>query len=99
MKNQFWYKRKVEKPTKEGEEKQYDEFLDCFNVNKVIRGIVMGEQFIIILDDFNERVSDQPDVDRRGKQVGWKKVRETVQSEIHLSKEDAERYRKLTSIE
>lgn len=98
MKNQFYYTRKVEKPTKEGEEKQYDEFLDHFNVNKVIRGVTMGDEHIIILDDFNERVSDQPDLDKKGKQIGWKRVRETVQSEIHLNKADAARYRNLTSI-
>lgn len=100
MKNQFFYTRKIEKPTKPGEEKQYDEVLDHFNVNKVIRGINMGDEHIIILDDFNERVIQQPDINpKTTKQVGWKNVRETVQSEIHLNKADSERYRKLTSLD
>lgn len=100
-KNQFFYKRKVEKPVQvQGTEVQYDEVLDSFNVNKAIRSMTIGNEVIIILDDFNERVTQQPDINPKNGQVkGTKNVRETVQSEIHLSKFDGERFFKLTSIE
>jgi hypothetical protein len=96
MKNQFNYftTRKDEK----GVEKQCR---DSFNMNKVIRAVTQpDETVIVILDDFNERVTDQPNFDtKRNKITGYKKVRETVQSEILLSKEDGERFYKLTNIE
>lgn len=91
MKNQFFYTRKHEDK----------EYRDSFNVNKVIRTVThTDETVIVILDDFNERVTKQPDIDTKtNKLKGYKNVRETIQSEIILSKEDGERYFKLTSIE
>ena len=92
MKNQFFYTRK-------GEDEK--EFRDSFNVNKVIRSVThIDGTVIVILDDFNERVTQQPDIDlRTNKMKGYKNVRETVQSEIHLSAEDGERFYKLLNIE
>lgn len=91
MKNQFFYTRKHEDK----------EYRDSFNVNKVIRSVTHTDgSVIVILDDFNERVTQQPDIDlRTNKMKGYKNVRETVQSEIHLSAEDGERFYKLLNIE
>jgi malate synthase len=91
MKNQFFYTRKTE-------EKEYR---DSFNINKVIRTVThTDESVIVILDDFNERVTQQPDIDlKTNKLKGYKNVRETVQSEIHLSVEDGERFFNLLNIE
>ena len=84
MKNQFFYKATI------GEK----EYLASLNINKVIRTLENEEDgLIVILDDFNERVTQQPDIDiKTNKFKGYKNVRETVQSEIHLNKQDAERF-------
>lgn len=88
MRNQFFYKAKI------GEK----EYVASLNLNKVIRTLANDEGgLIVILDDFNERVTQQPDIDlRTNKFKGMKNVRETVQSEITLTSEDAERFIKLT---
>jgi hypothetical protein len=88
MKNQFFYKVKMN-------DKEYTASL---NINKVIRSLANDEGgLIVILDDFNERVSKQPDIDlKTNKMKGFKTVRETVQSEIELTPEDAQRFIKLT---
>jgi hypothetical protein len=88
MKNQFFYKAKI------GDK----EYLASLNLNKVIRTLANDEDgLIVILDDFNERVTQQPDIDlKTNKFKGYKNVRETVQSEITLNKEDAERFFNLT---
>jgi hypothetical protein len=90
MKNQFFYTAII------GDK----EYIASLNVNKVIRTLENDEAgLIIILDDFNERVTEQPDIDlKTNKFKGMKKVRETVQSEITLNKEDAERFIKLFEI-
>lgn len=88
MKNQFFYKVKMN-------DKEYTASL---NINKVIRSLANDEGgLIVILDDFNERVSKQPDIDlKTNKMKGFKTVRETVQSEIELTPEDAQRFLELT---
>jgi hypothetical protein len=91
MKNQFFYTATIEGK----------EYMASLNVNKVIRSLGNDEGgLIIILDDFNERVTQQPDIDpKTNKFKGMKNLRETVQSEIHLNKEDAERFKNATNIE
>jgi hypothetical protein len=91
MKNQFFYTRLLE-------EKEYK---DSFNVNKVIRSVTHTDgSVIVLLDDFNERVSQEPDIDlRTNKMKGYKSVRQTVQSEIVLSPQDGERFFTLLNIE
>ena len=90
MKNQFFYTAII------GDK----EYIASLNINKVIRTLENDEAgLIIILDDFNERVTDQPDIDlKTNKLKGFKKVRETVQSEITLNAEDAKRFIKLFEI-
>lgn len=91
MKNQFFYTAKL------GEK----EFRASLNINKVIRSLANEEGgLIVILDDFNERVTQQPDIDlKTNKMKGYKNVRETVQSEIVLNAADGERFYKLFNIE
>jgi hypothetical protein len=86
--NQFIYTAKIA-------DKEYKASL---NLNKVIRSLGQDDgTLVIILDDFNERVTQQPDIDvKTNKMKGYKNVRETVQSEIVLNVEDAERFFKLT---
>ena len=80
MKNQFIYTATIA-------EKEYKA---SFNLEKVIRSLTSEDgSVIVILDDFNERVTQQPDIDlKTNKFKGYKNVRETVQSEIVLSAED-----------
>lgn len=84
MKNQFFYTVTIN-------EKVYTASL---NINKVIRTLEDDNAgLIVILDDFNERVTQQPDIDlKTNKMKGYKNVRETVQSEITLNAEDAKRF-------
>tara|TARA_R110000868_G_scaffold93613_1_gene258879 strand:+ start:2111 stop:2386 length:276 start_codon:yes stop_codon:yes gene_type:complete len=84
MKNQFFYTAII------GDK----EYTASLNINKVIRTLENDEAgLIVILDDFNERVTQQPDIDiKTNKMKGFKSVRETVQSEIHLNAEDAKRF-------
>ena len=90
MKNQFFYTAII------GDK----EYIASLNVNKVIRTLENDEAgLIVILDDFNERVTEQPDIDlKTNKMKGFKKVRETVQSEITLNAEDTKRFINLFEI-
>ena len=76
------------------------EFKATLNLIKVIRTLTNEDgSLIVILDDFNERVTQQPDIDiKTNKMKGFKNVRETVQSEIELNAEDTERFIKLFEI-
>lgn len=88
MKNQFLYTATIA-------DKKYQA---SFNLAKVIRSLTNEDgSLIVILDDFNERVTQQPDVDvKTNKFKGYKSVRETVQSEIVLSSEDGTRFLQTT---
>ena len=88
MKNQFIYTAIIAEK----------EFKASLNLNKVIRSLTdENGSVIVILDDFNEREIEQPNIDlKTNKMKGYKKVRETVQSEIHLTPEDGARFYELT---
>ena len=78
----FWYTRKEvlsnEEPIKDNEEPEIKEQLSCFNINKIIRGIVEGNKLLLLLDDFFERVESVPDINpKTNKQIGFKRVRNT----------------------
>lgn len=90
MKNQFFYTALI------GDK----EYIASLNVNKVIRTLENDKAgLIVILDDFNERVTQQPDIDiKTNKMKGFKNVRETVQSEIELNAEDTQRFINLFEI-
>jgi hypothetical protein len=91
MTNQFFYTRK------DGDK----EYMDSFNVNKVIRTVAMDDNdLLVLLDDIHERVEEKPTVNpRNNKIVGVQRKRDIFQSDIHLHGEDIKRFKKLTNIE
>lgn len=102
MVNQFFYTRKQPIPPVEGEtEVKYQEFLDSFNVDMVIRSMALDDgRRLILLHDIHERTTEVPDINpKTNRQVGIKKVRGTFQSEIYLEIDDAARFYKLFYIE
>ena len=90
MTNQFFYTRT------EGD-KQY---VESFNVNKVIRSIAFDDELVILLDDIHERVEEVPTLNpKTGKVIGVQRKRDIFQSDIHLKGDDITRFKKLTNIE
>lgn len=89
--NQFVYTSKVGDKT----------FKASFNINKVIRTMSLETgELAVILDDFHEQLTQQPDVNPKTNKVnGYKNVRTTMQSEIILPIEDADRFFNLLNIE
>lgn len=101
MQSQFFYTRREAIPAKEGETIQYKEMEDSFNINKIVRSLSTDDsRLLILLDDLHERVQKVPEVNvKTNKIIGYKRERDTFQSEIYLEKqEDIERFKKLTSI-
>jgi len=90
MTNQFFYTRK----------EADKEYTDSFNVNKVIRTVQMDENdLLVLLDDIHERVIETPNINlKTNKMVGVTRKRDVYQSEIHLTGEDIERFKKSTNI-
>jgi hypothetical protein len=78
MRNQFFYTAKI------GDK----EYLASLNVNKIIRTLANDAGgLIIILDDFNERVTEQPDIDlKTNKMRGFKKEETAEINPITLEK-------------
>jgi hypothetical protein len=90
MKNQFFYTRVDGEKT----------FKDSFNVTKVIRTITMEDgRTLVLLDDIHERSQDVPDIDlKTNKMKGTKRQRDTYQTEIYLSPEDAARFEQIATL-
>lgn len=82
--NQFIYTAEVEGKS----------FKASFNINKVIRSMSLETgELVVVLDDFHEQVTQQPDINpKTNKMNGFKQVRTTMQSEILLSVGDAYRF-------
>lgn len=103
MKNQFIYTLKYSVPNPEKpEETIQKETKSSFNMNKVIRSMeIENGNLIIILDDFHEDMVTAADTLnlKTNRVIHGKKEKAIVQSEIHLSPEDKERFFKLTTIE
>lgn len=100
MREQFFYKRKVQIPPKEGEtETQYVEYTDSFQIDKVIRSMELEDgSRLILLDDIHERVQDAPIISNKGRTTGYKKERGTFQSELYLDKDDSQRFITTTQV-
>lgn len=98
--NQFYYIRKELIDGTSGDPK-FREFIDGFNINKVIRSIQMEDgRLIILLDDIHERSQEVPAFNpKTGKQTGFKRERGTFQTEVYLEGDDIERFRQLTGID
>jgi hypothetical protein len=96
--NQFFFTRK--EPIQGTDPLEFKEHLDSFNIEKVIRTIVMeNDHRLVLLDDIHERLTDVPQINpKTGTMKGTKRERGTYQSEIYLSPEDSERFIKMVYI-
>jgi hypothetical protein len=97
--NQFFYTRK--EPIQGTDPLEFKEHLDSFNIEKVIRTIIVENgNRLVLLDDIHERSTEVPDVNpKNGQTRGFKRERNTYQTEVYLSLEDSERFVKLMNIE
>lgn len=97
--NQFFYTRK--EPVQGTDPLEFKEHLDSFNIEKVIRTIIVENgNRLVLLDDIHERAMDIPQYDMKtGKPKGVKRERNTYQTEVYLSPEDSERFVKAVNIE
>lgn len=97
--NQFFYTRK--EPVAGTDPIEFNEFIDSFNIEKIIRTVVVENgNRLILLDDIHERSTEVPDINpKNGVVKGYKRERNTYQTEIYLSPEDSERFVKLMNIE
>lgn len=100
MQNQFFYTRK-ELVSGTPENPEFREFRDSFNINKVVRSITMEDgRVLVLLDDLHERAQEVPDVDpKTNKMKGYKRVKNTFQSEIYLEPADAVKFYAVTSVQ
>ena len=99
MKNQFLFTRKeISGGTPEAPE--YKEFKDSFNVEKVIRAVSLEDnRVLVLLDDIHERAQQVPDLDiKTNKMKGYKRERNTYQTEIYLEVEDGKRFYELVGM-
>jgi hypothetical protein len=73
---------------------------ESFNINNVIRSVAMPDgRHLVLLNDIHERSVEVPDINTKTNRMnGYKRERNTYQSEIFLTPEDAERLKKLTEI-
>jgi hypothetical protein len=96
--NQFFYTRK--EPIQGTDPLEFKEYLDSFNIEKVIRTIIVeNENRLVLLDDIHERSTEVPDVNpKNGVIKGYKRERNTYQTEIYLTPADSERFVKLLNI-
>lgn len=100
MKNQFFYKIKVQAGTAEAPEEQT--VIASFNINKIIRSMeIPGDRLVVILDDFHEDIVTQPNQinPKTNRIIVGKKEKVIVQSELTLEPEDKARFIKLLNIE
>src|ERR1051326_6784363 len=104
----FFYKRITKQNVKEKDEEGKEivkevekSHWDCFNINKVVRGLwKTDDTFSILLDDGHEQSQDQrvPILAKDGhtaKGYEVKRVRDWYFSQIDLMKDDAERFKDL----
>jgi soluble cytochrome b562 len=99
MQNQFFYTRK-ELVSGTPENPEFKEYRDSFNINKVVRTVTMEDgRLLVLIDDIHERAQEVPDVDAKtNKMKGYKRIRNTFQSEIFLEPSDAIRFYSATSV-
>lgn len=96
MSKLFFYTRK-ELVSGTPENPEFKEYRDSFNIDKVIRTVAVDDgRVLILMDDIHERAQQVPDVDpKTNKMKGYKRERNTFQSEIYLDPADAERFYQL----
>jgi len=93
MQNQFFYTRK-ELVSGTPENPEFKEYRDSFNINKIVRTLTVEDgRVLVLLDDLHERAQQVPDVDpKTNKMRGYKREKNTFQSEIYLDPADAVRF-------
>lgn len=98
MANQFFYTRK-ELVSGTPENPEFKEFRDSFNLNKVVRTVTIEDgRVLVLLDDIHERAQQVADVDpKTNKMKGYKRERNTFQSEIYLDPADGIRFYTVTN--
>ena len=98
MNHLFFYTRK-EIVSGTPENPEFKEFRVSFNLNKVVRSITVDDgRVLVLLDDLHERAQQVPDVDpKTNKMKGYKRERNTFQSEIYLDPADAVRFYNITN--
>jgi hypothetical protein len=76
------------------------EYYRCsFSLSKVVRTVEMDDgSILVLLDDLHQRLQEIPIKNKAGKTTSVKHVLNAFQSEISLSKEDAQRFFEITSI-
>lgn len=101
MSDLFFYRRVEKKKEKDGEGKEVEvevTYWDCFNVNKIVRGMWMSDGvFSLLLDDGHEQSVDQkvPILAKDGhttKGYEVKRVRDWYYTQVNLFKDDAIRF-------
>lgn len=71
-------------------------YTESFNLNKVVRSVVLKEgELLILLDDIHDRSRDVQAPNPKTNKLEIKRVRETLQSEIILIGEDITRFNNL----
>jgi hypothetical protein len=100
MTNQFFYTRKESVVSETEETSKFKEFRDSFNIEKVLRSVSLEDgRVLILLNDIHERVQEVPDVDIKTNKIkGYKRERNTFQSEIYLSEEEGNKFYELSKI-
>ena len=100
MKNQFFYTRTHVTTPKEGEKPEIKTYYESFNIDLVIRSVVLEDgRRLVLINDIHERSIEEPIIDqKRNKVTGMSKKRVTYQSEIFLDKDDGARFIKATEI-
>lgn len=96
--NQFFYTRS--EPIPGTDPVEFKEYLDSFNIEKIIRTVVVENgNRLVLLDDIHERVMEVPQYNlKTGKPKGVKRERNTYQTEIYLNPEDSKRFEEIMSI-
>lgn len=98
--NQFYYTRKELLEPKEGDtEAKFELIKSSLNVNKVIHTAEMPDgRLAVIMDDYHDRIAEDPIRNKKGEVVGTKNRHYTHQSILYLEPEDAVRFVDATAI-
>jgi hypothetical protein len=94
MSNLFYYTRKEILEPKAGDTEVKFEFIkSSLNVNKIIHTAEMPDgRLAIIMDDYHDRIAEDPIKNKKGEIVGSKNRHYTHQSILYLQPEDVERF-------
>ena len=93
MKQFFYTRKELAQPQQGDTEPRWNEGMDSFNLDKVIRSIEMDNGGrLVLLDDLHERVRMVNVTNTKGKITGIKREKDAFQSEINLNAEDSKAF-------